>query len=396
MSAIASDLGTSSDKAEVFVEELEKLKDAKGPEEQMRAIELLRKTISWAFTKDIPESIAALEEALIEAGPVLIDLQYREIDPTGEARTLREGAKSGGGRKKQEQAGPPDLLGIAGMNEQLDALREAMRTQEEIVADAFLKRQQTIGWAVQNERMTHQEAYQMSLRSEQQFREQMAALQANQYQAAFDRQGEMLLTEKERISVWYAEQLELLMNYYNERGTLDEAYYTRLEQLKAEHDERMNRLEAAKSQTQQNMVRGMFANLLTITQGSNKKMFEMVKMAAIAEATVSGIKAAVEAWEAGMSVGGPTAPATAALYAAASLARTGAMISQLKSASFSGGGGSGGAGGGATAAAPAAPTVSRNVAIQLTGGDMYSREQVVGLINSINEAVEDGAVIRLV
>ena len=48
-------------------------------------------------------------------------------------------------------------------------------------------------------------------------------------------------------------------------------------------------------------------------------------------------------------------------------------------------------GGGGQAPAP----VSRNVAISVTGGDMFSRDQVVGLINQINEAVEDGAVVRL-
>jgi hypothetical protein len=32
----------------------------------------------------------------------------------------------------------------------------------------------------------------------------------------------------------------------------------------------------------------------------------------------------------------------------------------------------------------------------LTGGDMFGRDQVISLINAINEAQEDGAVVRLV
>ena len=36
------------------------------------------------------------------------------------------------------------------------------------------------------------------------------------------------------------------------------------------------------------------------------------------------------------------------------------------------------------------------VAIHLTGGNMFSRDQVIELINGINEAVEDGAIVRLV
>lgn len=63
--------------------------------------------------------------------------------------------------------------------------------------------------------------------------------------------------------------------------------------------------------------------------------------------------------------------------------------------------GSASAGGGtstataATAATAEQPSTSSAVAIQLTGGDMFSRDQVVDLINAINEAQEDGAVVRL-
>ncbi len=111
----------------------------------------------------------------------------------------------------------------------------------------------------------------------------------------------------------------------------------------------------------------------------------------IAEALISGYQAAVDAWQKGMNNGGP---AVAALYTAGSLARTGALIAQMKSTSRGGGVA---AGGGAVAAnSTAAPQVSRNVAIQLTGGNMFSRDQVIELINGINEAVEDGAIVRLV
>jgi hypothetical protein len=57
---------------------------------------------------------------------------------------------------------------------------------------------------------------------------------------------------------------------------------------------------------------------------------------------------------------------------------------------------SGGSAATAAPAAAAAPSTSSAVAIQLTGGDMFSRDQVVDLINAINEAVEDGATVRLV
>ena len=69
------------------------------------------------------------------------------------------------------------------------------------------------------------------------------------------------------------------------------------------------------------------------------------------------------------------------------------MVKAIKGAG-SGGGGAGGSAASASGSAEPAP-VSRNVAISLAGGDMFGRDQVIGLINQINEAVEDGAVVRL-
>ena len=67
-------------------------------------------------------------------------------------------------------------------------------------------------------------------------------------------------------------------------------------------------------------------------------------------------------------------------------------VNAIKSASSGGSAGSAAtSAGGAIAAAP-----TSNVSVQLVGGDMFSRDQVIGLINRINEAQEDGAVVRLV
>lgn len=72
-------------------------------------------------------------------------------------------------------------------------------------------------------------------------------------------------------------------------------------------------------------------------------------------------------------------------------------VRNIRSASTGGGAVSGGAAtAGAVSGGATGGGVSRNVAISLTGGDMFSRSQVINLINSINEAVEDGAIVRLV
>jgi hypothetical protein len=81
--------------------------------------------------------------------------------------------------------------------------------------------------------------------------------------------------------------------------------------------------------------------------------------------------------------------------AGAALASGLSAVRSIKSASP--GGATGGAGGGAAMAggASAAPQQTSNISLQLVGGDLFSRDQVLRLINSINEATADGARISL-
>lgn len=92
-------------------------------------------------------------------------------------------------------------------------------------------------------------------------------------------------------------------------------------------------------------------------QSGNAKLFKIGQAAAIAESVVSGYQAAVDAWQKGMKIGGPP---VAAAFTAASLVKTGMLISKIASQSANGGGttsNSGGAGSTA-AAAPAQPSIA--------------------------------------
>jgi hypothetical protein len=135
----------------------------------------------------------------------------------------------------------------------------------------------------------------------------------------------------------------------------------------------------------------------------SKKAFKVKKMIDIADAIVSGHKAATDAYAAGMSTGGPTAPAVAKAYMAASIAATGAKIAAIKSTTFSGGGGSGGGGGvGGAAAADAAPiqpaandeVVAAPQAINVTVDGSIDPTGARRIIEAINEATEDGLEIN--
>ena len=79
---------------------------------------------------------------------------------------------------------------------------------------------------------------------------------------------------------------------------------------------------------------GILTNLSSLMEVENKKLFNIGKAAAIAQATVDGISATISAYKFGAQAGGPILGAAFATSAAVS---TGAMISQLASQSYSSG-----------------------------------------------------------
>ena len=146
-------------------------------------------------------------------------------------------------------------------------------------------------------------------------------------------------------------------------------------------------------QTEQNLTKNNVDAISSVLQLGGKKTEKITKGIAIAQALVKGGESAVSAYAAGMSVGGPFAPATAALYAAASIANTTRMIQSIRS-----GGKSkptairpSSATGGSEGEQSAAGGVSRNISINIGGQGFFSAGQVRELIEQINEQVGDGA-----
>jgi hypothetical protein len=185
-------------------------------------------------------------------------------------------------------------------------------------------------------------------------------------------------------------------------------------QLAEQHAARVGEIEhrAAMEQEQQQAAslakrraaqQQFFSNMSTLMNSGSRKAFEIGKAAATAGAVVDGIRSAVSAFAAGMSVGGPAAPAVAAAYMAASLAATGAQISAIQSQQFGGGGAKGGAGGAASAtqAVNAASTPvgqaggggggSQYTIAGLNQDELFSGKQVRALITRMNEERRDGS-----
>ncbi|QEW26931.1 hypothetical protein [Roseovarius indicus] len=216
----------------------------------------------------------------------------------------------------------------------------------------------------------------------------------------FERLRDQFATEQEIIQENYERQLEQLEEFRNRKLATEEEYNELEKRIHKDHQDKMLALEKARRAATLNAISGALGDVASLMQSENKKAFQIGKAAAIADATIKGYQAAVAAWEKGMSTPGG-GPHLAAAFAAASVAKTGMLISQIASTQYGGGGGGGAGavgGGGAAAAGGAAqtPQVSRDVVVQLTGGPMFTREQVAEFLTELNEYVEDGGNIRVV
>lgn len=181
---------------------------------------------------------------------------------------------------------------------------------------------------------------------------------------------------------YQAKRLDVMLGTGNKIQTMDRAF-------------RKNALEGALS---------FFASDFGGFSQHSRKMFELTKAARTAQILLNIPSSVSNAYDAGLAVGGPFAPVTAATYAAAALASQLGQLRAIQSASFGGGGGSGGSGvtapssgGGGSGQQEQAPLQQRFVNIGLSGSDntMYTKDAVRELIKRLNEEVKDGAVLRV-
>lgn len=214
-------------------------------------------------------------------------------------------------------------------------------------------------------------------------------------EADFERLQSDFATERELLQQGYDARLELLREYRESKLGTEQEYNELEARVKAEHEQALADLEARRKEATLSGMAGMFGDLSSLMQSGNKKLFNIGKAAAIAEATVKGYQSAVSAWEKGMKIGGPP---LAGAFAAASVVKTGMLISNIASTSHNGGGGGAAGGGGGVASTPAAAVPAaeaQQVNINLGDQNLFSRGMVLGLIDELNEAVADGAKITV-
>ena len=224
-------------------------------------------------------------------------------------------------------------------------------------------------------------------------------------QARLDVIRQSFMTEQELADEKYQSDLEALYEanalgleieggYWLQRAELEERYTE--ESLQRQKDQANKELQIARASQQAKLgyVSQTFNALSSLMDTENRKLFEIGKAAAISGAIVDGYAGVQK------TLASVPAPFNYALAAAQGVAAA-ANVAKIASTSFgSGGSVSPSAGGAATSAATtqqqqtaqAAPQQQVSIALS---GDVYSRQSVTQLIEQINDAVSDGARIRI-
>lgn len=169
-------------------------------------------------------------------------------------------------------------------------------------------------------------------------------------------------------------------------------------QAAEEHNERMAEIERQQRATMLREASIGFGRLANLMETNHRGMFEIGKAAAISQTVIDTYAAAQASYKAlaGIPVVGPGLGAAAAAAAVAGgLARVSAISSRSFSSAGAGGADPGAAVGGQPdtiqGAAQQQPTQIANFELV---GDVFGRDQVIGLIDQINEVVGDGVVLR--
>jgi hypothetical protein len=208
-------------------------------------------------------------------------------------------------------------------------------------------------------------------------------------------------TESELLDIKLWDELERLREAKDLKLMTEEEYAQRSEQIQRDHSDAMTVLQEQERQQRVAIMSGMLDNLSTLMNTGSRKLFEIGKMASIANALVKGREAVVSSYAAGAKIGGPI---VGAAFAATAAAATAAQISQIRSSSF--GGGSGGSTGtsfsggipSVNQAQPAGPVqATRNISLSIIGSEssIFTASQVRSLIDQINEQLGDGKTLQI-
>ncbi len=210
-------------------------------------------------------------------------------------------------------------------------------------------------------------------------------------QATLAAEEDLLFDEEQ-----YQLRLDALTAYEEAKSGTIKLY--KADEIKTEKDAMQAKLNLAKAEAKarRQIAGDMLANLSTLMDTENRKLFQIGKVAALANATINGYEAVVSSYARGAQIGGPV---LGAAYAATAGIATAVQIGNIASTSYgSGGGGVSAAAGSSTPVSDAtqvggAQQEQQERVFRFEGvdpGSLYSGEQLVRLADSLVELQNDG------
>lgn len=225
---------------------------------------------------------------------------------------------------------------------------------------------------------------------------QQSEIENKAYEDKRKRLQEEFATEREAEMLRYEQKLADFAAYQEAFGLSDADAKAKREALEREHQDKLTAIErAAQDKKTANMRQG-FGILAGLMTTNSRKLFEIGKAAAIANALINAKESVVSAFAFGSRTGGPI---LGAVFAAAAAAAQAANISSIASQQF-GGGGTVSAAGGSSVSAPdtsgisnqqSAPVRAQTVDVRIQGRGLWRDDDVAELMQIIGDKLGDGA-----
>ena len=217
---------------------------------------------------------------------------------------------------------------------------------------------------------------------------------------------ESMMEETELLKHKHAQQLEELEQFrehqlvnqeeYNELlVALEERHADKLTEIKQRAADREKEIEDAKARAIEQRRSRFYDRIIGLARSGSQKANKVVEAAALVAAGIKGKQAIMDAWQAGMSTGGPHAPLVAAGYATAAAIESGKLLADIKSAGSGGGGSSGGGSASAptVAQAPAAPAGGTLSVSGISPSALFSGDMVSALANELLDYQRRGGTV---
>ena len=319
---------------------------------------------------------------------------------------------------------------------ELEAVQRFLATKRELEAEDAAMRIAALDKAREMGLIGEQIYQESILGVKQKHAESMSAFEDEDFKTAqekLDKKRELELLGDEE---YFKLQMELAAAHYEQKTEMENVrYQTELENLQLRRDEELISLEeynamveaaalghedtmttiaaeaAAKrlalkkkaAESEVSTFKALQDTMAALGAAGSRAAFNIHKAVAISSALISAKEAVVHAYDKGNLVGGP---AVGAAFAAVAAATTASQIAAIRSQSFGGGGSvsaGGGGGGGASGGsdnvqaptAEAAPAAKQTVTISLQG-EVFGAKQVRELIEKINDATKNGAILNMV